>query len=559
MIKQLSIKNYAIIDHLEIEFDRGFSVITGETGSGKSIILGALQLIMGNRADINVIRDKANKCIVEAVFDIDYYRLESFFESQDLDYDAHNTLIRRELQANGKSRAFINDCPVRLEILKELCSYLIDIHSQQQSYLLNEMHFQLKLIDALALKRYDNHQNILSEYQGRYKVLTKLQKELQQVLEQGENSKNQLDYYSFLLEEIEAANLKAGEKEELDTQFQRIENREQVLSALQRVSYTLENNHQSDPINSQLNAIAQGLQKIAGIDSNYQQLKDRLQSLLIDLKEISKDSEILAEQLEVQELNPEQISERLDLINNLEQKHRVIDFNELLELEIDLKQKVSSLSNVEKNIAKIESEINNEQTLLSNLADKLRANRKFVLKEIEDYIIDKLLDLGIKNAQFKIDLKPLDRFNKHGKDQAKFLFTANKGMKLQELSKVASGGESSRLMLCIKALLAKHLNLPTIIFDEIDTGVSGEVAGKVGKTLYEMSSQIQVIAISHLPQVAAQASHHFRVLKEDSQGFSQTRFLKLEQEQRIEELAKMLSGERISEAAIENAKSLMTG
>jgi len=559
MIKQLSIKNYAIIDHLEIELDKGFSVITGETGSGKSIILGALQLIMGNRADINVIRDKTNKCIIEAVFDIDCYRLESFFESQDLDYDAHNTLIRRELQANGKSRAFINDSPVRLEILKELCSYLIDIHSQQQSYLLNEMHFQLKLIDAIASKGFDNHQNILSEYQASYKGLSKLQKELQQVLEQGESSKNQLDYYSFLLEEIEAANLKAGEKEELDAQFQRIENREQVLSALQRVSYTLENNHQSDPINSQLSTIVQDLQKIAGIDSNYQQLNDRLQSLLIELKEISKDSEILAEQLEVQELNPEQISERLDLINNLEQKHRVIDFNELLELEIDLKQKVSSLSNVEKKIAEIESAINNEQSLLSNLADKLRTNRKFVLKEIEDFIIDKLLGLGIKNAQFKIDLKYLDRFNKDGKDQAKFLFTANKGMKLQELSKVASGGENSRLMLCIKALLAKHLNLPTIIFDEIDTGVSGEVAGKVGKTLYEMSSQMQVIAISHLPQVAAQASHHFRVLKEDSQGFSQTRFLKLEQEQRIEELAKMLSGERISEAAIENAKSLMAG
>jgi len=559
MIKQLSIKNYAIIDHLEIELDKGFSVITGETGSGKSIILGALQLIMGNRADINVIRNKANKCIIEAVFDIAHYRLEYFFESQDLEYDAHNTLIRRELQANGKSRAFINDSPVRLETLKELCSHLIDIHSQQQSYLINEMHFQLKLIDALATKRFYNHQDILSEYQAHYKTLLKLQKELQQVHGQGEGSKNQLDYYSFLLEEIEAANLKAGEKEELDAQFQRIENREQVLSALQRVYYTLENNHQSEPINSQLSAIVQDLQKIAGIDSNYQQLNDRLQSLLIELKEISKDSEILAEQLEVQELNQEQISERLDLINNLEQKHRVIDFNELLELEIDLKQKVSSISNVEKKIAKIEAEINAEQSLLNKLADKLSANRKVVLDEIEDFIIDRLLDLGVKNAQFKIDLTPLEQFNKNGKDQAKFLFTANKGMELQELSKVASGGESSRLMLCIKALLAKYLNLPTIIFDEIDTGVSGEIAGKVGKTLHEMASQMQVLAISHLPQVASQATHHFRVLKEDSQGFSQTKFLKLEQEQRVEEIAKMLSGERISDAAIENAKSLMAG
>ncbi len=557
MLQQLSIKNYAIIDSLEIDFKKGFTVITGETGSGKSIILGALQLLMGQRADSKSILNSDKKCIIEGSFSIESYHLESFFTEYEIDYDAKETIIRRDISSNGKSRAFINDSPVSLTILKEFSSYLIDIHSQHQTVHLNNANYQLQLIDSLAQNSQENHKQLLDEYQEGYTELNALNKELDSSLNEGEESKSQLDYLSFLYNELEEANLIVGEKTVLEEQIKTAENKEEVNSVLQKVSYILENNHRVEPINTQLFNLVQDLQNISTYNSKYTELAERLNSATIELADLSKESESLLASSIDDTIDYEQASERLNLINQLEQKHRVLSFDELIEKFNSIGEHLNKYLSTEATIDRLTKAISDLTSKLLKKAKSISINRNKVAKDIDGFIIASLKDLGIKNGQFKVSITKKEVLNEWGIDSVNFLFSANKGMTLQEMSKVASGGETSRLMLALKALLAKHLALPCLVLDEIDTGVSGEIAGKIAKLLLEMSKETQLIVISHLPQVAARANNHYKVEKKDIKGRTQTLINKLSEEERLEELAKMLSGEQISEAALENAKALI--
>ena len=557
MLQQLSIKNYAIIDSLEIDFKKGFSVITGETGSGKSIILGALQLLMGQRADSKSILNSDKKCIIEGSFSIESYHLETFFTQYDIDYDAKETIIRRDISSNGKSRAFINDSPVSLAILKEFSAYLIDIHSQHQTVHLNNANYQLQLIDSLAQNSQENHKQLLDEYQEGYTELNALKKELDSSLNEGEESKSQLDYMSFLYNELEEANLIVGEKAVLEEQIKTAENKEEVNSILQKVSYILENNHSVDPVNTQLFNLVQDLQNISTYNSKYTELAERLNSATIELADLSKESESLLASSIDDSIDYEQASDRLNLINQLEQKHRVLSFDELIEKFNSIGEHLNKYSSTEATIERLSKAISDSTSKLLKKAKSISINRYKVAKDIDGFIIASLIDLGIKNGQFKVSITKREVLNEWGIDSVNFLFSANKGMTLQEMSKVASGGETSRLMLALKALLAKHLALPCLVLDEIDTGVSGEIAGKIAKLLLEMSKETQLIVISHLPQVAARANNHYKVEKKDIKGRTQTLINKLSEEERLEELAKMLSGEQISEAALENAKALI--
>jgi DNA repair protein RecN (Recombination protein N) len=557
MLQHLSIKNYAIIDALEINFNKGFSVITGETGSGKSVILGALQLIMGQRADSSLISNTNFKCVIEGSFEIEGYNLTDFFEENELDYDPLNTIVRREIHSNGKSRAFINDSPVKLTQLKEFGAYLIDIHSQHQTLLLNKSNYQLRLVDTLAQVSIKDHKTTLSNYKTDFNKLKTLKQELKQLQSEGEESKAQYDYLSFLLKELEEADLKLNEKEELESVLKRAENRETVVNALQKINFILESNHHETPVTSQLTDIIHDIQKIGAFDQEYAELESRLNSVLIELSDINKESELLLSNLEHQSQDIDEIQSRLNIINLLEQKHRVLDFNELLEKQKEIADKVSKLSHIDEHINELNNSINKLEQDLIDTAKTITLNRVEVSSQIENFIINTIKELGIKNGQFKASINPQQNLNEWGADEVRFLFSANKGVALQDMSQVASGGEMSRLMLAIKALLAKHLNLPCLILDEIDTGVSGEIASKIAKILAEISSELQLIVISHLPQVAAKADSHYKVEKIDVNGKSQTTIYELDKNKKLEELAKMLSGETISKAAMENAKALI--
>ena len=558
MLKQLSIKNYAIIDSLEIDFNNGFSVLTGETGSGKSIILGALHLLMGQRADSKSILNANHKCIIEGTFSIETYHLNEFFTTNDLDFDAKETIIRREISSNGKSRAFINDSPVSLAILKALSGNLIDIHSQHQTVLLNNANYQLQLVDSLAQVSTPNHKQVLCDYKNSFTKLKSIEKELNSLLNDGEESKSQLDYLSFLYQELQEANLVKGEKELLESQIKIAENKEEVSTVLKKVIFVLETNHVSETVNAQLFNLIQDLQNISSYNRNYADLSERLNSTAIELADISKESEALLSSFDSDGVDIEMSREKLNLINQLEQKHRVSSFDELLEKFDEIGESLHKIDSIDTTIEKLEDAIKNLKLKLTKMAITISSNRSLVGANIEGYIVATLVELGIKNGQFKVSISSTTELNDWGADAVSFLFSANKGVELQEMSKVASGGETSRLMLAIKALLAKHLALPCLVLDEIDTGVSGEIASKIAKILTEMSSEIQLIVISHLPQVAAKGKTHYKVEKIDFEGKTQTKIRQLSPIDRVNEIAKMLSGERISNAALENAKALMT-
>ena len=558
MLKQLSIKNYAIIDFLEIDFKCGFSVLTGETGSGKSIILGALHLLMGNRADIRSVLNLEKKCIIEGVFSIGNYHLKDFFESNDLDYEPGETYIRREISKHGKTRAFINDTPVSLSILKSLSFFLIDIHSQHQTLLLNSSNVQLSLIDSLAQSSVQSHTKLLKEYQEGYSELKSLEKELNIALNDGEESKTQLDYLSFLHKEIEEANLLPDEKEQLEDLVRVSENQDEVNQVLQKINYILESNHTSLPVVSQLLDLVKDLDKISNYSEQYAAIASRLNSSVIELSDIAKESEILLSEVQSHKNDIEFTKDRLNLINQLEQKHRALNFQDILVKFEAISNKLLSYSTIEKTVDKLEKSINALQEELFKKAKKISSNRKLVKQKTEKFIVSKLIDLGIKNGRFEVLFSQKNELQENGNDQVSFMFSANKGVSLQEMSQVESGGESSKLMLAVKALVAKHLQLPCLVLDEIDTGVSGEIASKIGSILSEMSKQTQLIVISHLPQVASKASTHYKVEKLDINEKTQTNIRLLSTEQRTIELAKMLSGEHVSKAALENAKALLT-
>lgn len=556
MLQYLSINNYALIDTIEIDFCKGFSVITGETGSGKSILLGALQLILGERADTKAIYDKNRKCVIEASFGINNYNLSSFFLNHDLDFDANQTIIRREIYSNGKSRAFINDCPVKLDLLKAFSSKVIDIHSQHQSLLINKSNYQLQLIDTLASIKVEDHKNHLEEYNASLNEFKAVKDELDKILNGGTNSKNELDYLLFLNSELDKANLINGEKEELETALRIYENSERIKSTLKKVVFILD--QQQVPVSSQFHEILIDLQKISTLDGNYDDIRSRMQSISIELSDFSKECDLLLSKIEHSNFNVEEANQRLNLIYQLEQKHRVNTYHSLKEKHNEIKDKVDQLSSIDSHISKLERKISMLNDRLNETASIISANRLLVCPEIESFVVKTVKQLGINNAQFKVSIEQDEHFSSYGRDQIKFLFSANKGISLQEISKVASGGEVSRLMLAIKALLAKHLKLPSLILDEIDSGVSGEIAAKISKILLDISKEIQLIVITHLPQVAAKANYHYKVEKFDDSNKNTTIINLLNENERLDELAKMLSGETISLAAIENAKALIS-
>ena len=549
MITSLSIKNYALIEKLAIDFSKGFSIITGETGAGKSIILGAMGLVLGKRADLTSLKNKEDKCVIEAYFDISKYNLQAFFEANDLDYE-DETIIRREILPSGKSRAFINDSPVNLQELQDLSLFLIDIHSQQQTQELSDETVQFKIIDAIA----DNQHEIES-----YQILLKSYKEdkshLNALLKKQAESIKEQEYNTFLLNELVAAKLKSGEQEQLEADFEKLNNVETIKEAVDK-SLALANEEQIGVLFN-LKEIKIALQKIASFAPEYASLLERITSLAIELDDISDELTNCSEKL----INdPEQldlISQKLQLIFNLQKKHQVTTVDELLVIQTSLENTLFELGNLESDIATLTQAIQDKTNRLDTLALVIHQKRTSAVPILSDKLIAILATLGMPNVRFNIEIKAADNYYQNGKDEIQFLFSANKGTDFGLLKKVASGGEMSRIMLAVKAILAQYSKLPTLIFDEIDTGVSGEIAIRMGEIMKEMSQTMQIFAITHLPQIAAKGNAHFKVFKSTVGEDTQSELQLLNEEERVIEIAQMLSGAVVSDSAINHAKSLL--
>ena len=549
MITSLSIKNYALIEKLAIDFSKGFSIITGETGAGKSIILGALGLVLGKRADLTSLKNKEEKCVIEAYFDISKYNLKAFFEANDLDYE-DETIIRREILPSGKSRAFINDSPVNLQELQDLSLFLIDIHSQQQTQELSDETVQFKIIDALA----DNHAEIVN-----YQILLKSYKEDKTLLnslllKQSESIKEQ-EYNTFLLNELVAAQLKSGEQEQLEADFEKLNNVETIKESVDK-SLALANEEQIGAL-STLKEIKVALQKIASFAPEYASLLERITSLSIELDDISAELINCSEKLINDPVQLDLISEKLQLIFNLQKKHQVTSVAELLVIQTNLENTLFELGNLEGDITTLTQSIQDKASQLDTLSNTIHQKRTNAIPVLSDKLIAILATLGMPNVRFNIEIKSTDNYYQNGKDEIQFLFSANKGTDFGLLKKVASGGEMSRIMLAVKAILAQYSKLPTLIFDEIDTGVSGEIAIRMGEIMKEMSQTMQIFAITHLPQIAAKGNAHFKVFKSTIGEDTQSELQLLNEEERIIEIAQMLSGVVVSDSALNHAKSLL--
>lgn len=549
MLTNLSIKNYALIDHLNVRFTNGFTVITGETGAGKSILLGGLSLVLGKRADLSSLREKDIKCIVEAEFEISKYGLEVFFEDNDLDYEKR-TIIRREILPSGKSRAFINDSPVNLDILSQLGDQLIDVHSQHQTLRLADNDFQLKVIDALA----DNGKG-LKEYASKLVLYQSTLTELQNLEDFQNSATKEHEYNSFLLQELISAPLKEGILEELEEQYEQLNNVEIILEQLSHGQQLL-NEEQIGVVNL-LAELKQVSNKLAGYGHQYSDINERIKSVFIELDDISNELSLLNEKVEADPQMLEQVNVKLQLLYDLQKKHKVQSITELLEIRNRLDEKVSATENVAVDIDRKKKELERLELALSSEAALLRKKRKTVIPNLKKQLEDTLVDLGMASATFKIEINPAKEFKTSGKDDLTFLFSANKGSSYGDLKKVASGGELSRIMLTIKAILAKYEQLPTMMFDEIDTGVSGEISNKMGDIMQAMSSTMQIFSITHLPQVAAKGVHHFKVYKEEELMGTNTKMKKLSDEERIVELAEMLGGKTLSDSALAHARQLL--
>nr|WP_315188526.1 DNA repair protein RecN [uncultured Flavobacterium sp.] len=549
MITSLSIKNYALIEKLSIDFSKGFSIITGETGAGKSIILGALGLVLGKRADLTSLKNKEEKCVIEAYFEISKYNLRSFFEANDLDYE-DETIIRREILPSGKSRAFVNDSPVNLQELQELSLFLIDIHSQQQTQELSDENVQFKIIDAIA----DNQKEIL-EYQTLLKSYKADKATLSLLLKrQGESTKEQ-EYNTFLLNELVAANLKSGEQEVLEADFEKLNNVEIIKESIDK-SLAIANEEQIGVLDN-LKEIKIALQKIAPFSIEYHTLLERITSLIIEFDDISDELTRCSEKLFN---NPEQldlISQKLQVIFNLQKKHQVNTVDELLEIQNQLENSIFEIGNLEAEIAALTHSIQEKIAVLDTLSGVIHDKREVAVPVLSQKLIAILETLGMPNVRFNIDVNLSPTYFQNGKDEIQFLFSANKGTDFGLLKKVASGGEMSRIMLAVKAILAQYSKLPTLIFDEIDTGVSGEIAIRMGEIMKEMSLTMQIFAITHLPQIAAKGTAHFKVFKSTVDDDTQSELKLLSSEERVVEIAQMLSGTMVSDSALNHAKALL--
>ena len=556
MLTHLSIQNYALIEKIEIDFPRELSIITGETGAGKSILLGALSLIAGSRADSSALQDKTKKCIAEGTFDIKNYSLKSFFTSNELDY-SEQTVIRREVSPDGKSRAFINDTPVNLSQLRELSFALIDIHSQHETLTLNEASYQLSVVDAFA-----KTSEAVSKYKIDFSKYKELENNLTQLLEKEKQAKLDADYWQFQFDEFEKLNLKDGEQEKAEEELRVLENSEEIKSALEKVLCNLTGGDSLTPLGmtSVINSLAESksqLSSISKLNSAYNELLSRISSSYIEIKDIVSEIELLTEKVSFDPIRTEELTTRLDEIYRLQKKHQVNSVEALLEVKIKVEEKLHSNASLEVEINKLRQEREKLIEKLFSLAKKISADRKKCLPKLEKEVSILLSSLAMPNAQFHVEHILLEQLTEQGIDKIKFFFSANKGSDLKEVSKVASGGELSRLMLSIKSLIAKNTFLPTIIFDEIDSGVSGSVAEQVGKMILGMSESMQVIAITHLPQIASKGESHFSVYKEEKSGKTITQIKFLAKEDRVKEIAKMLSAGKPTDASIKNARELL--
>ncbi len=549
MLNQLSIQNFALIDQVEIDFSGGLSVITGETGAGKSILLGALGLILGKRADHSVLKDTSRKCIVEGVFDLRGYKLSVFFDKNDLDY-SDSSILRREINGNGKSRSFINDTPCTLDVLKKLGSQLIDIHSQQQTLQLNDSQFQLKIVDALA-----GNDKLLSSYQKDFVVYQNLKSRIQSFEQELAEAKQQEDYLNFQFKELEELNLKVGENDVLEQEQKRFANSEDILKNLSEAQSLLTD--KEDNIIGQLSALKQCMQQSEQYDSDFTELLGRVSSMLIELQDVSSEVEGKSQDFEYDPERHRVVEERLGDIHRLQKKHVCSDADTLIEIKENIESQLLAVSNSDEQLKSLEKELDQIKEKLATQASKLTKKRKASLPSFQTKVEETLQSLGIPFACLRVEHQNQNDFTKSGKDSFDFLFSANKGIDPAKVSKTASGGETSRLMLAIKEIIAQHQQLPTILFDEIDTGVSGEIAEKMGTILAKIGKQRQVISITHLPQLAAKGEHHYFVYKDVVNDRSSTQLKKLTDDERISELAKMLSGSTLTEAALNNAKELL--
>ena len=549
MITSLSIENFALIEKLDIDFSNGFSIITGETGAGKSILLGALGLVLGKRADLTSLKNKDEKCIVEANFSIGKYDLEFFFESNDLDYE-QETIIRREILPSGKSRAFVNDSPVNLQQLQDLSFYLIDVHSQHQTLELSEEEYQFKIIDAIA-----NNQALGIEFQSFLKKYRVAKSTLESKKNVFSSVLKEKDYNEFLYQELETANLKEGELEELEQQYQTLSNVEFIKENLDKLLSI--SNEEAFGVLKNLKEFKAVLQKNVGFSTEYQSLFERTNSLLIEfddiVKELNRESDLVFNDPE----KLETINQKLQLIYSLQKKHNVLTVKELIQIQIDLEGKVVSVATLEEEILKLEKSIKELELQLDEVANKISKSRREAIPNLSGQLIAVLNLLGMPNVRFKIDIIASETYHNNGKDSLQFLFSANKGTDFGLLKKVASGGEMSRIMLAVKSILSQYSKLPTIIFDEIDTGVSGEIANKMGEIMRDMSKTMQVFAITHLPQIAAKGANHYKVFKTVLGENTVSELKLLNNDERIIEIAEMLSGKDISDSAVNHAKALL--
>lgn len=549
MLTTLSIKNYALIDSLQVDFGSGLTIITGETGAGKSILLGGLSLILGKRADLSSVKDPSEKCIIEATFDIAKYNLKSLFKEEDLDYEPQ-TIIRREILPSGKSRAFINDTPVNLDSLQALGERLLDIHSQHQTLQLTNDDFQFQVIDALA-----ENGGLLQDYTLQLSKFKSLKSEFKKLQNQKIEAAKELDYNLFLLKELEEAKLVAGEMELLEEQYETLNNIEEISERLAASHELLSS--QEIGVMVHLTEAKNQLSKLAGFSTIYNAVFERVTSSLIELDDIFAVIEELQESLEADPARLNAVNLKLQVLHNLMQKHTATDVSELIQIRESLREKVSITENLDSVIADKESELSSLEHKLNEIALKLSKYRIKAIPGLIKQLEDILAILGMPNARFNVELIPSDTFLSNGKDDLKFLFSANKGGQFNELKKAASGGELSRIMLAIKSILTNYTQLPTIMFDEIDTGVSGEISNKMASIMQQMSKTMQVFTITHLPQIAAKGDTHFKVYKEDVDEITLTQLKRLNQDERIVEIAQMLGGINMSDSAIEHAKQLL--
>jgi len=549
MLQKLSIRNYALIDSVDLELNKGLNIITGETGAGKSIMLGALSLILGQRAETKYFFNQAKKCIIEGQFLLNDTALQSIFEENDVDFYKEN-ILRREISTDGKSRAFINDTPVTLTVMKQVGEKLIDIHSQHATLEVNDPGFQLLVVDTLA-----NHQPLLSKYREQHKIYKKAQQQLSVLQEAAADARSRQDYEQFLFNELEAAALKIGEQEQLETELQMLSNAENIKRGL-LTSYNLLS-EQETAVLPLLKEVINQFQSIEKFNADYASLNERLRSSLIEIKDIAQEAIAFEEAIIFNPSRIEDINSRLDSIYSLQQKHRVNTIEELLAIEEQLSKNLSEILSGDEEIERLTKEISLLKEDLEKKAIELSSNRGKSISSAEDQVARVLAKVGMPNAKIKIEQNVLPELNKDGKDSITLLFSANSGQAPAPVGKVASGGELSRLMLAIKSIMAKHTSLPTLIFDEIDTGISGETAVRVGNVIGDLEQNMQVICITHLPQIAAKGEAHYFVYKNEETDRTTTGIRKLKTEDRIKAIAEMLSGKNPGASALKNAQELL--